>query len=194
MKLFLILAFLLNVGPVFAKEKLDIKKYVGLWYELARTPNKHQDNLPTKDGKKAAACINTTATYTVKDDTSLYIKNVCVRELEDKTNYQDIVEGVADIAPDSDGWKLKIAFGPGIAQFFQRLVSGGGFGYWIYDVGPENDKGLYDWAIVSGEKKDFIFLLTREKFISDKVKEEIVNASKTHGLPVEKLIYKQQKE
>ncbi len=98
--------------------------------------------------------------------------------------------GVANVS-DDNGRKLKLAFGPMIARFFQRLISFGGFDYWIYRIGGVNEKNQYSWAIISDSKKRFIFLLTREKIISADLKNKILEATKEDGLPVEKLVYLQ---
>jgi apolipoprotein D and lipocalin family protein len=172
-------------------QKVELARYAGLWYEFARTPNKHQDNTPTRDGRAYSICSNTTATYTQIDDGSLRLRNVCVRTAADGSTFEDIAEGVANVVAGSEGRKLKIAFGPAIARFFQRLVSFGGFDYWIYALGDAGPYAPYPWAIVSGPNRDFIFILTRVPQATPAMKEAMLAAARDAGLPVEKLIYMQ---
>ncbi len=174
--------------------EVDLEQYAGLWYDTARTPNRFQDNTITKDGKEFGACLNSTANYTVSSPSSIDVLNRCLRRAADGTLTEETITGIALAQNDPQNRKLKIAFGGGVARFIQRaFVSSGGFDYWIFCLGPVNGDGLYDWAVVSGEDKEFIFVLTREQFISDDLKQEILACSAQQGLPVEKLIYTQEK-
>jgi apolipoprotein D and lipocalin family protein len=173
-------------------QKVELARYAGLWYEFARTPNAHQDNTPKRDGRTYSICSNTTATYTQTDDGSLRLRNVCVRTAPDGSTFEDVAEGVANVVAGSEGRKLKIAFGPAIARFFQRLVSFGGFDYWIYALGDAGPSAPYPWAIVSGPDRDFIYFLTREQRPSPVIKEAMVSAARGAGLPVDKLVYMQE--
>ncbi|MFN0315950.1 MAG: lipocalin family protein, partial [Burkholderiales bacterium] len=82
-----------------------------------------------------STCINTTAAYTLRNEGSLNLRNVCVRTSPDGLAFEDTAAGVANVVRGSKGRKLKIAFGSAAARFFQRLVSFGGFDYWIYALG-----------------------------------------------------------
>jgi lipocalin len=103
----------------------------------------------------------------------------------------DSVSGEAQIERGSDQRKLKVAFGSKFARFFQRLFTGGGADYWVYGVGPENGDGLYSWALVSGEKRDNIFILAREKSLPTAQIQEILRLARRESLPTEALIFTQ---
>jgi apolipoprotein D and lipocalin family protein len=177
--------------PLPQDSSIDLKKYLGLWYETARTPNENQDNRPRRDGKQFSSCFNTTAEYKMLDANSIELTNRCVREAPDGSTFTDIASGVAIVEEGSGGRKLKVAFGSGVARFFQRLISGGGFNYWIVCIGAENKTGLYDWAVVSGPARNYIFILTREKLVSEAVRKQILGCAAAERLPVERLIYRQ---
>ncbi|MCB0418579.1 MAG: lipocalin family protein [Bdellovibrionaceae bacterium] len=195
-RIFILSLFLLPASGLAAnfsdKEPIELKKYLGLWYELARTPNDNQDNTPTIDGKKFSICYETTATYSSGDEGYVNIRNVCNRYAEDGTRFEDAITGAAKIFEDPTQRKLGIAFGSGFAQFFQRLISGGGFDYWIYQVGPETPEGLYSWALVSGESRNYLFVLGRTPTLSAGEKAKILKAAEEEGLPVSKLVFVQQ--
>jgi apolipoprotein D and lipocalin family protein len=177
--------------PFQTRFTVDLKKYVGLWYEAARTPNSFEDNTPRRRGERYSACFNATAAYELAGPGRIRIRNVCTREAPSGATYQDEARGVGVVTTDSSGRKLKIAFGPAIGRFFMRLVTGGGANYWIYCLGPENAEGLYDWAVISGPKRDMIFVLTRTKSLPSGLKSEILACARSEGLPVDKLIYRQ---
>lgn len=170
---------------------IDLARYTGLWYELARTPNSFQDNTPNRSGKRFSACAATTAVYAARDEGSISIRNSCMRRANDGTTREDAIDGVGKIAGNG-GRQLKIAFGPKPARFFQRLVTFGGADYWIYYVGESGPAAPYEWAVVSGPKRDFLYLLTRERFPSAQVRDQALGAARRAGLPVERLRFKQE--
>ncbi len=174
--------------------QVDLDQYAGLWYDTARTPNRFQDNTITKEGKDYGACFNSTANYTVSSSSSIDVLNRCQRRAGDGSVTEETITGIALADNDPQNRKLKIAFGSSVARFFQRaFASRGGFDYWIYCLGPVNGDNLYDWAVVSGADKTFIFVLTRDQFITDDLKQEILTCSQKEGLPVGELIYTQEK-
>jgi apolipoprotein D and lipocalin family protein len=182
---------------VFAEDAMpntpiDFSRYAGLWYEFARTPKKHQDNTPTRRGQTFSTCTHTTARYSVRDAESLTLRNACLRRGQDGSTFEDVVEGVARVVAGSDGRRLKIAFGSTMSQFFQRIISFWGFDYWIYEVGEVSPNEPYSWAVVSGPRRDFLFLLTRDRFPSPLVTEEVVAAARSANLPVSKLVFAQE--
>ena len=57
-------------NPLKTVKYVDLKKYVGLWYEVAKIPNSFQDQ-----------CIRgTTAKYTLKEDGEIAVTNSCIDE------------------------------------------------------------------------------------------------------------------
>jgi apolipoprotein D and lipocalin family protein len=163
--------------------------YLGKWYELARTPNENEDNTPVRDGQQLGPCRNSTATYELVDASRIRIDNQCERAASDGTTVVDNVEGEGIIVPDSGNRKLKIAFGDAWSRFFMRLFTGGGADYWVYGLGPIAEDGRYEWAVVSGPERDYIFILTRTPQVSDETKAEILELAEAEGLPVDALIY-----
>lgn len=170
---------------------VDVPRYLGDWYEYARTPNEFEDNTITKNGKDYGPCFAARTTYRADGDDAISLTNTCQRRASDGSTISDSIEGRAVLQSGSQGRKLRIAFGSGVAQFFQRVISGGGFPYWIYCIGPVNERGQYDWAVVSGPDKSYIFVLTRAREISDAVRSEILRCSADQGLPVDALIFRQ---
>ena len=170
---------------------VELPRYLGNWYEYARTPNEFEDNTLARDGKSFGPCFAARTTYRADGDDAIRLKNSCERRASDGSTITESITGRAVLRAGTQGRKLQIAFGSGVAQFFQRIISGGGFDYWIYCIGPVNGDGLYDWAVVSGPKKDYIFVLTRTREIAKAVRSKILRCSAEQGLPVDNLIYRQ---
>jgi apolipoprotein D and lipocalin family protein len=90
---------------------VDLSRYAGKWYEIARLPNRFQ---------RDCAC-NTTATYTLRADGKITVLNEC-RQADGR---QKSAKGTARVA-DATGLNTKLkVFWP---------FSGD---YWITDLDPE---------------------------------------------------------
>lgn len=187
----------LFVGQVFASplytqedpEQFEVQSYLGRWYDWARTPNNFQDNTPTRDGVKYSACFNSTADYKLKKEGVIDLVNTCYRKSPDGKIVMEDIDGKAKVAKHSNGTRIGVAFGGVVARFFQRVFTGFRANYWIYAVGEKNDDGLYSWALVSGKKKDYIFVLTRTLEVEESVRQDILVTAEKLGLPVEKLVF-----
>jgi len=143
MKSLLFLIILSTV--VFAQEKslttvkyVDLKKYVGLWYEVAKIPNSFQDQ-----------CIkNTTAKYTLTKDGEIYVTNSCI----DEDGEVDAADGVVRVVDKKSNAKLEVSF---VSFLGWRPFWGD---YWI--IGLEDN---YKWAIVGTPSRKYGWILSRTK-------------------------------
>ncbi|MFH1197084.1 MAG: lipocalin family protein [bacterium] len=100
-----------NYPPLDVVDHVDIQKYLGKWYEIARLPNSFQ-----KD------CDCTTAEYGIIDSTTLSVLNKCIKngELDDANGKAFVVEG-------TNNAKLRV-------QFFWPFRGD----YWIIELDQEN--------------------------------------------------------
>ncbi len=98
----------LGLGPVRTVEAVDLKRYVGTWYELASFPQSFQEG-----------CSHTTATYTLRDDGEIDVLNRCIKdgELDEAEGRARLVEPPA---------KLEVSF---FGPFWGE--------YWIIGLDPE---------------------------------------------------------
>ncbi len=88
--------------PMQVVEKLDINKYLGTWYEIARKPNFFEQGL---------SCI--TATYSLKEDGKIDVLNKGHNGSKFK-----IASGTAKIPDMNEAAKLKVSFfGPFYADY-----------------------------------------------------------------------------
>jgi apolipoprotein D and lipocalin family protein len=84
-----------NYAPLETAQNVDLQKYLGKWYEVARLPFREE-----------SGCTNTTATYSQNDDGSLTVYNKCLKadgEMED-------VAGKAEVVDKTTNAKLKVTF------------------------------------------------------------------------------------
>jgi apolipoprotein D and lipocalin family protein len=73
---------------------VDLEKYLGKWYEIARLPAKFQEG-----------CTETTATYTLLRDGNVSVLNTCMKNGKVKT-----AKGKAKVVDKTTGAKLKVTF------------------------------------------------------------------------------------
>ena len=59
-----------NNNPPTTVHKVDLKKYAGLWYEIAKIPNSFQDQ----------CAYGTTAEYKIDEDGDIVVTNKCYDE------------------------------------------------------------------------------------------------------------------
>lgn len=119
-------------------KRVDLVKYSGVWYEIARFPNNFQKN-----------CDCTTAEYIIVPGKS-YIQ-VVNRCFDFKKNESNFVKGKAFVADTLTNARLKV-------QFFWPFKSD----YWI--IGLDE---AYNWAIVSTPNREYLWILSRTKTLSD---------------------------
>lgn len=129
----------LTAGPVGNRavpqpaKPVDLKRYVGLWYELARYENRFERN-----------CEAVTAAYRSLPDGSIEVINSCHKAAVDgplKT-----VKGRAKVVPESRDAKLKVSF---FGPFFGD--------YWVLDHADD-----YSWSIVGEPSGRYLWILTRQ--------------------------------
>lgn len=177
---------------VFQKSfSVDVEKYMGVWFELARTPNRFQDSAIDRDGGSFEACFNATAEYRLVNEKRFKITNRCQRANNSGDIVEEEIRGIANITSGENGRKFKLAFGNGGARAAQRLLLDGGADYWIYCLGPVNSNGVYDWAVAGGSKQRFAFFLTRQPSVSTALKQEMLACAANHGFQVDAMVFKQ---
>ncbi len=129
-------------GEVTTVNHVDLKRYIGTWYEIARLPNSFQ--------KQCAR--NTTATYTLRDDGRIDVLNKCTKSDGDVSQ----ANGVARIVDTTTNAKLEVSFVRFLGiQFFWG-------DYWIIGLDSE-----YRYAIVGTPSRKYGWILSRTPALSD---------------------------
>jgi len=111
---------------------VDLSRYVGKWYELARYENRFE-----------RGCRNVTAEYAARSDGLIDVVNTCGTA----KGGQKVSRGRAKVVPDSGDAKLKVSF-------FGPFYAGH---YWVLDHDDD-----YQWAIVGEPSGCYLWLLHRE--------------------------------
>ena len=149
---------------------LDVPRYLGTWYEIAKFPNWFQ--------KKCVS--NTKAVYTAKSDGNLRVLNSC------KTAGGEIseAEGLARQIGAKDSPKLEVRFAPEWLSFLP-LVWGD---YWVVDLDSQ-----YQVAAVSDPRREYLWVLSRTPQMDPKVYADLLQRLKQQQFDIQKLELTSQK-
>lgn len=124
-------------GPPRTVERVDLERYVGLWYEIARIPNGFQEG-----------CVRgVTARYELRDDGRIDVINRCVTS----DGRVDEAKGLARVDDRESNARLKVSF---FSIFGWRPIWGD---YWIIGLGDD-----YEFALVASPDRKYGWILSRE--------------------------------
>lgn len=152
-----------GVGKPQAVPSVDLTRYAGKWYEVARLPMFFQRNCAS----------DVTATYTLKPSGAVEVNNQCIGK--DGKPMQSIGEATKD---GDSGSQLKVTFLPkGL-----RWSPIGKADYWVLAL----DDG-YQNALVGTPDNKYLWLLSRTPTMSDSVYQQYVSIAKQQGYDVSKL-------
>ncbi len=123
-------------GAVRPVASVDLQRYGGRWYEIARIPAWFQ-----------SSCVrDTTATYQLRDDGRITVINECLR----RNGTIDRARGVARSIDPSTNARLQVSF---VSFLGWRPFWGD---YWILGLDPD-----YRWAVVGDPSRRFGWILAR---------------------------------
>jgi apolipoprotein D and lipocalin family protein len=131
---------------------LDLQRYSGTWYEIARLPNPFQ--------KKCAHSV--VVRYAVRADGRLDVVNECV-EADGRTSRASGVARLAD--PKGPPSQLKVRFAPAFLSFLSAVWGD----YWVIDLASD-----YTYAVIGGPKRQYLWILSREPRLPEPLYAEIL--------------------
>jgi apolipoprotein D and lipocalin family protein len=125
---------------------VDLQRYVGRWYEIAKIPNRFQKQCTR----------GTTAEYTLRADGRIEVLNRCTTA----DGQTDEAKGVAKVVDRDSNSKLKVSF----VRFLGVQLFWGD--YWIIGLGAD-----YEYAIVGSPDRKYAWLLSRTPHLTSDVLE-----------------------
>lgn len=135
---------------------VDLNKYAGVWYEVAKIPNSFQKH-----------CIkNTTAKYELLKDGEIRVINSCV----DEDGELDKTEGLARIVDKKSNSKLEVSF---FSILGWRPVWGD---YWIIGLGKD-----YEYAVIGTPSRKYGWILSRTPKLSEEKMKEAYSILQNQG-------------
>ncbi len=137
---------------------VDLSRYVGRWYEIARLPNRFE--------KKCADSV--TATYALRPDGKIEVVNRCQKSSGEYTT----AKGKAKIVDKKTNAKLKVTF---FWPFYGD--------YWILDLGSN-----YEYAVVGDPSREYLWILSRTPRIEEALYQQLLGKMAARGFKTERMI------
>jgi apolipoprotein D and lipocalin family protein len=147
-----------QLPPLQTVAYVDLKRYVGTWYEIAAFPQRFQ-----------RGCTGSTATYTLRPDGEIDVVNRC--RLGSLVGEEKVAKGRARVVDRTTNAKLKVSF-------FRPFWGD----YWIVDLGAD-----YDYAVVGHPGRDYLWILGRNPTMDAAVYDGILARLRAQGYEVERL-------
>lgn len=151
--------------PLETVETLDLNRYLGRWYEIARFQSGFEKKI-----------YGATAEYSLKDDGRIKVVNSGFKNRLDGT--YKAVNAVAWRPDDSVQGALKV-------KFFSLFTSD----YLVFAIDEEN----YDWALVGNNNRNFIWFLSRTPDLDEETFEYMKSIAIEQGYDLSQLFIVPQK-
>lgn len=138
---------------------LDLDRYLGTWYEIARYPHSFEKDL-----------VGVTATYSLKDDGKIKVVNQGYKNTLDGKLKKSI--GKAYVPDASKPSQLKVSF----FLFFYG-------DYLVMELDQEN----YQWAVVGSKSDNFLWILCREPNMEQELYNDLLDRLVKRGYDLTRL-------
>jgi len=151
--------------PVRTVSAVDIDRYVGDWFEIARLPNRFQ----------RACASDVKASYTRRTDGRIDVVNQC------RTPDGALLEaqGVARIVDSRTFAKLKVRFAPAALSFLPFVWGD----YWILGLGDD-----YSWAVVGSPDRNYLWILGRSPVLQSERFASALEVARANGFDLARLV------
>jgi apolipoprotein D and lipocalin family protein len=155
----------LQTAPLQPIAQLDLPRYMGTWYELARYPNRFQRGC---EG-------GTSATYALQSDATVRVTNRCRAA---QGGIQEAV-GQARRTGRGESATLQVRFAPAWLSWLPFVWGT----YWVVDL----DAG-YQLAVVSEPSREYLWVLSRTPQISPVAWEAVTQRLTQLGFEPQRLV------
>jgi len=165
-----LLVTLVSLPAAFAQQPplptvpaLDLERYAGQWYEMARYPNSFERD-----------CVrDVTAMYARNADGTIKVVNAC--RASDGSVQR--AEGLARVA--TPPAKLEVRFAPAWLSWLPMVWGD----YWVIDLAED-----YSYAVVGEPSREYLWILARDARMSDATLDRIIAKLPALGYDPERLV------
>jgi len=157
-------------APVRTVPVVDLDRYAGNWFEIARFPNRFQRQ-----------CVgDVRASYARRADGNIDVVNRC-RTADGRTE----ARGVARIVDERTFARLKVRFAPAWLSWLAPVWGD----YWVIGLAAD-----YSWAVVGDPGREYLWILARAPHLDDASVAAARAAARASGFDVERLVTTPQAE
>lgn len=139
-------------------KELDLNRYMGTWYEIARFPHSFEKDL-----------VGVTATYSLRDDGKISVVNEGYKYTLD--GEQNKAVGKAKIPDKTEPGKLKVSF----FWFFYG-------DYYVLELDPD-----YQYVMLGSSSDKYFWILSRTPQMVPDVYEMLLEKARKRGYNLERL-------
>lgn len=140
-------------------KELDINRYMGTWYEIARFPHSFERNL-----------VGVTATYSLRDNGKIKVVNEGYKKTLNGEHSR--AEGKAKIPNKREPGKLKVAF-------FWNFYGD----YYVLELDKD-----YQWVMIGSSSDKYFWILSRTPQMDTDTYNMLLSNARRRGYKLEKLI------
>jgi apolipoprotein D and lipocalin family protein len=153
-------------NPLPVVSSVDLKRYSGKWYEIARYPNRFQKS-----------CVSdVSANYTLSDGQQLLVENECRKS----NGKMETARGKARLANKNGATaKLKVRFAPSWLSWLPMVWGD----YWIIDLAPD-----YSYSVIGTPDRKYLWILSRTRAIDETTYRDIVQKAAGLGFEPGRLV------
>jgi apolipoprotein D and lipocalin family protein len=152
------------VGPLMPIATLDVPRYMGTWYEIAKYPNKFQK-----------MCLSeTTAAYQLQAGGTVQVTNRCKNE---SGTISEAIGEARQIGP-STSPKLQVRFAPSWLAWLPMVWGN----YWVIDLDP-----AYQLVAVSEPTREYLWVLSRTPAVTAEAYGALLARLKAQGFELQRL-------
>ena len=145
-------------APVQSVAMVELSRYMGRWYEIARLPNRFQKG-----------CDESSTDFSLRDDGQITVVNSCRNE-KDGSSHQ--AKGRAWVPDPACNSRLKVSF---IWPFRSE--------YWIIGLGKK-----YEYSVVASPNRKFLWILSRTATMSDDLYADIMQGIERQGFDIKNVL------
>lgn len=160
----LLLPLMMAAGEVTTVPRVDLERYAGKWYEIARLPNRFQSD-----------CAGATAEYELRDDGKVSVVNTCYKE---NGTVRD-VKGTAKPIDETNA-RLVVRFDGLFFKLFSWLIKPN---YWVLDLDSD-----YRYAVVGTPDLEYLWVLSRTPRMDEVTYERLLEKAAGQGFEVARIL------
>jgi lipocalin/uncharacterized protein YbjT (DUF2867 family) len=154
-----------GTAPVRTVNSIDLGRYVGDWFEMARFPNRFQ--------RTCAADVR--ASYARRPDGRIDVINRC--RIADGSFIE--ARGVARVVDARTSARLKVRFAPAVLSFLPFVWGD----YWILGLAED-----YSWAVIGSPNREYLWILARTPTLEPRSFAAAVAVAIANGFDVRRLV------
>ncbi len=151
-------------SPLQTIERLDVARYLGTWYEIAKYPNRFQRQCAT----------DTQARYRQREDGQLDVINRCRQA---SGEWSEAVGRARQIGA-ADSPQLEVRFAPAWLSWLPMVWGN----YWVIDLDP-----AYQLVAVSEPSREYLWVLSRTPTVDAAAYQALLARLQAQGFDLSKL-------